>query len=130
VAKALRQSSARLQVLLVGGATRMPAVVRAVANMTGLRPRPGLTDADAAVAAGAALHAAALSGLAGDAMLLDTWQAELMRALAAGGVSADDARFGGGGSEPDDPDSSEHSDAEPDETPDQADTRAAQLAGT
>ena len=42
-----------LQVLLVGGATRMPAVRRAVHNMTGLPLRPGNIDPDAAVAVGA-----------------------------------------------------------------------------
>ena len=37
-----------MQVLLVGGATRMPAFRRFVENMTGLQPRGTLVDPDEA----------------------------------------------------------------------------------
>lgn len=71
-----------MQVLLVGGATRMPAIRRFVTNMTGLTPRPELVDPDAAVATGAAVYAGVLSGHIEDLMVLDVWQAALMRAFA------------------------------------------------
>lgn len=70
-----------MQVLLVGGATRMPAVREAVQHMTGLSPRPELVDPDAAVAIGAALHAATLSGHVDNLMTIDVWQAALLRAV-------------------------------------------------
>lgn len=67
---------------MVGGATRMPGVGTFLQHMTGLTPRASAIDPDGAVAAGAALHAASLSGHAPMAELMDTWQASLMRALA------------------------------------------------
>ena len=75
------QKGGRLQVLLVGGATRMPAVRQFVQNMTGLTPRDGLVDPDAAVAAGAAVYAGVLSGQRDDVDLLDVWQSALLRCL-------------------------------------------------
>jgi molecular chaperone DnaK len=46
------------KVLLVGGATRMPAVQRFISNMTGLTPvgADGGVDPDEAVALGAAVQ--------------------------------------------------------------------------
>jgi heat shock protein 1/8 len=70
------------QVLLVGGATRMPAVRRFVKNMTGLEPKPGLVDPDLAVAYGAAVQAGIYEGSVQDLMIIDVWQASLMRAYA------------------------------------------------
>jgi heat shock 70kDa protein 1/2/6/8 len=80
-----------LQVLLVGGATRMPAIRRFVTNMTGLTPRPELVDPDAAVATGAAIYAGVLSGHIQDLMVLDVWQAALMRAYAKRELKANPA---------------------------------------
>lgn len=60
----------------------MPAIRRFVTNMTGLTPRPELVDPDAAVATGAAVYAGVLSGHIEDLMVLDVWQAALMRAYA------------------------------------------------
>ena len=70
--------------LLVGGATRMPAVGRFVKNMTGLRPEaPGRrVDPDEAVALGAALQAGILDGALPDLMVMDVWQSRLLRAFA------------------------------------------------
>lgn len=44
------------KVLLVGGATRMPAVRRFITNMTGLQPMDADVDPDEAVALGAAVQ--------------------------------------------------------------------------
>ena len=112
-----------MQVLLVGGATRMPAFRRFVENMTGLQPRETFVDPDEvcaehsltpfrpsitkrrfgwdvlmigvslygaelltfyvqAVALGAAVHAGILEGSVADIMVMDIWQASLLRALA------------------------------------------------
>eukprot|EP00883_Tetradesmus_obliquus_P007855 jgi/Sobl393_1/18509/SZX73966.1 len=72
------------KVLLVGGATRMPAVRRFIANMTGLEPTgtDGGVDPDEAVALGAAVQAGILQGEVDSLMVMDQWQASLMRALA------------------------------------------------
>lgn len=60
----------------------MPAIQSFVKNMTGMELRPGIVDPDAAVALGAAVYAGVLSGHISDLMLMDVWQAALMRALA------------------------------------------------
>lgn len=60
----------------------MPAVRSFVTNMTGMKLRPGLVDPDAAVALGAAVYAGVLSGHISDLMVMEVWQAALMRALA------------------------------------------------
>eukprot|EP00891_Asterochloris_glomerata_P002329 jgi/Astpho2/2329/Aster-08193 len=70
------------QVLLVGGATRMPAFQRFVHNMTGLRPKEFVVDPDEAVALGAAVQAGILEGTVPDVMVMDVFQAGLMRVLA------------------------------------------------
>lgn len=70
------------EVLLVGGATRMPGVRRFVKNMTGLEPRESAIDPDLAVALGAAVQAGIYEGQVSDLMVMDVWQASLMRAYA------------------------------------------------
>ena len=70
------------RVLLVGGATRMPAVRRFVRNMTGLEPELAAVDPDEAVALGAAIEAGRLQGEMEGVVVLDKWQATLARALA------------------------------------------------
>ena len=57
-------------VVLVGGMTRMPAVERAVREFFGRAPNKGVNP-DEVVAAGAALQAAALSGVAAPLLRLD-----------------------------------------------------------
>jgi heat shock 70kDa protein 1/2/6/8 len=70
------------EVLLVGGATRMPAVQRFVRNMTGLEAREFVVDPDLAVALGAGVQAGILEGQVSNLMVMDVWQASLMRAFA------------------------------------------------
>ena len=71
------------EILLVGAATKMPAIGRFLQNMTGLEVRESNIDPDHCVAMGAAIEAAHLSGQLGDDfMVMDLWQASLMRALA------------------------------------------------
>ncbi|KAF8073120.1 dnaK [Scenedesmus sp. PABB004] len=80
-----RARAAVSKVLLVGGATRMPAVRRFITNMTGLVPvglEEGGVDPDEAVALGAAVQAGILQGQVEGLMVMDQWQASLMRALA------------------------------------------------
>lgn len=71
------------EVLLVGGATRMPAVRTFVQNMTGLTPKDSNVDPDLAVALGAAVQAGIYEGNVSDVMIMDIWQASLMRAYAS-----------------------------------------------
>eukprot|EP00884_Botryococcus_braunii_P007549 jgi/Botrbrau1/16796/Bobra.150_2s0025.1 len=70
------------QVLLVGGGTRMPAFRRLIKNMTGMEPQEYVVDPDEAVALGAAVQAGMLEGSLPDMMVMDVWQAGLLRALA------------------------------------------------
>jgi molecular chaperone DnaK len=58
------------KVILVGGATRMPAVVEIVENFTGKKPYKNINP-DEAVAIGAAIQAGVLSGEVKDILLLD-----------------------------------------------------------
>ncbi len=58
------------EVVLVGGATRMPAIQHVVRRLTGKDPRQGVNP-DEVVAAGAAIQAAILSGDVRDVVLLD-----------------------------------------------------------
>lgn len=58
------------QVVLVGGSTRMPAVVALVKEMSGKEPNKGVNP-DEVVAAGAALQAGVLKGEVKDVLLLD-----------------------------------------------------------
>ncbi len=57
-------------VILVGGATRMPAVQELVKGLTGKEPHKGVNP-DEVVAAGAAIQAAVLKGEVKDVLLLD-----------------------------------------------------------
>lgn len=77
-----RGRAAISKVLLVGGATRMPAVRRFIAHMTGLVPEERDVDPDEAVALGAAVQAGILQGEVTNLMVMDQWQASLMRSLA------------------------------------------------
>lgn len=71
------------EILLVGAATKMPAIGRFLKNMTGLEVREFKVDPDKCVAMGAAIEAGRLSGeLSEDFMMMDVWKASLMRALA------------------------------------------------
>ncbi|ADL51169.1 molecular chaperone DnaK [Clostridium cellulovorans] len=58
------------KVILVGGSTRIPAVVEAVKNFTGKEPSKGINP-DEAVAVGAAIQAGVLTGDVKDVVLLD-----------------------------------------------------------
>jgi heat shock protein 1/8 len=69
-------------ILLVGGATKTPAVRRFVENTFGRRPRPGLVNPDEVVAVGAAVHAGALEGLLAETETLGPMQASMIRAFA------------------------------------------------
>ena len=80
-------------VLLVGGATKTPAVRRFVENTFGRRPTPGLVDPDEVVALGAAAHAGALEGLVAQTETLGPMQASLIRAFARKMRDEDEAAF-------------------------------------
>jgi len=58
------------KVILVGGSTRIPAVVEAVKNYTGKEPFKGINP-DECVAVGAAIQAGVLAGEVKDVLLLD-----------------------------------------------------------
>jgi molecular chaperone DnaK len=58
------------KVILVGGSTRIPAVVEAVKNFTGKEPSKGVNP-DECVAVGAAIQAGVLTGEVKDVLLLD-----------------------------------------------------------
>jgi len=58
------------EVILVGGMTRMPKVIETVKNVFGREPNKGVNP-DEAVAIGAAIQGAVLSGSIGDILLLD-----------------------------------------------------------
>lgn len=58
------------KIILVGGATRMPAVVELVENFTGKKPYKNINP-DEAVAVGAAIQAGVLGGEVKDVLLLD-----------------------------------------------------------
>jgi len=58
------------KVILVGGSTRIPAVVDAVRNLTGKEPYKGINP-DECVAIGAAIQAGVLAGDVKDVLLLD-----------------------------------------------------------
>lgn len=78
------------KVLLVGGATRMPAFRQFITNMTGITPVEADINPDQAVALGAAVQAGILQGELDDMMLLNQWQASLTRALAQMKLKSDE----------------------------------------
>ena len=69
--------------VLVGGATRMPAVRDYVRHVTGLAPAHGV-DPEQCVAAGAAIHAGILMGLTGGVELMDGAYVEELQGRATG----------------------------------------------
>jgi molecular chaperone DnaK (HSP70) len=69
------------QVVLVGGATRMPAIGRLLASLTGVVPQKTVNP-DEAVALGCAVHAAVLDGMEGMGTVLSPMQAAILRAVA------------------------------------------------
>ncbi|WP_203904122.1 Hsp70 family protein [Virgisporangium aliadipatigenens] len=73
------------RVLLVGGATRMPAVAAKIAELTGLEPSHALHP-DEAVAHGAALQGGILTGAIPNVLLLDVTTMDI-------GTSHDDGTF-------------------------------------
>ena len=92
------------QVVLVGGATRMPAIGRLLAAMTGVVPQKTVNP-DEAVALGCAVQVGILDGDQdlGGFQVLNPFQASLMRAMAKqqmqsqeSGESEDDDEFAGG----------------------------------
>ena len=72
--KAIQDSGLTLndidKIILVGGSTRIPAVVEAVKNFTGKEPSKGVNP-DECVAVGAAIQAGVLTGDVKDILLLD-----------------------------------------------------------
>jgi len=69
------------RVVLVGGATRMPAVGRLVAALTGTVPQKTVNP-DEAVALGCAVHVGVLDGTQGMGTVLNPMQAAILRAVA------------------------------------------------
>lgn len=79
------------EVLLVGGATRMRAVRRFVTSLSGADASLGEeVEPEAAVAAGAALHAATLQGYDTGVESFEPLQAQMMRALAKARIERGD----------------------------------------
>lgn len=70
------------QVVLVGGATRMPAVGRLVAALTGTIPQKTINP-DEAVALGCAIHVGTLDGVDNMGIVLNPFQAAILKAVAA-----------------------------------------------
>eukprot|EP01041_Mallomonas_annulata_P002652 gene2652-5208_t len=68
------------QVLLVGGATRMPMVRRLVRAVTGKDPRQAV-DPDLAVSLGAAVYAGIMDGEVAGLDVMSAWQAAMYRAF-------------------------------------------------
>jgi molecular chaperone DnaK (HSP70) len=69
------------QVVLVGGATRMPAIGRLLAALTGVVPQKTVNP-DEAVALGCAVHVGVLDGMEGMGTVLSPMQAAILRAVA------------------------------------------------
>lgn len=69
------------RVVLVGGATRMPAIGRIISALTGVVPQKTV-DPDEAVALGCAVHVGVLDGREGSGVVLNSMQAAILRAVA------------------------------------------------
>lgn len=69
------------RVVLVGGATRMPAIGRLLSVLTGVAPQKTV-DPDEAVALGCAVHVGILDGKEGMGTVLNPMQAAILRAVA------------------------------------------------
>ena len=67
-------------VILVGGATRIPSVQRAIQGLTGITPRLTVNP-DEAVSLGAAILAGTLDGTVENMQVMSSWQAALYRAF-------------------------------------------------
>ena len=80
-------------VVLVGGATKTPAVRRFAENTFGRKPNASSVDPDEAVALGAAAHAGALEGVLAQTQTLGPMQASLIRAFARKMRREDEAGF-------------------------------------
>ena len=81
------------QVVLVGGATRMPAIGRLLAAVTGVVPQKTVNP-DLAVALGCAVQVGILDGdqALGEFQVLNPFQASLMRAMAKQQMQAQEAQ--------------------------------------
>lgn len=78
------------RVVLVGGATRMPAIGRLIAALTGVVPQRTVNP-DEAVALGCAVHVGVLDGMEGMGTVLNPMQAAILKAVAQQqGVKSDD----------------------------------------
>lgn len=69
------------RVVLVGGATRMPAIGRLIATLTGVVPQKTVNP-DEAVALGCAVHVGVLDGVEGMGTVLNPMQAAILHAVA------------------------------------------------
>ena len=69
------------EVVMVGGATRMPSIQRLVEAVTGIEPRTTVNP-DEAVALGAGIHAGVLDGTIEDVEMMTPIQAAILRGLA------------------------------------------------
>ena len=76
------------RVVLVGGATRMPAIGRLLAALTGTVPQKTVNP-DEAVALGCAVHVGVLDGQEGMGKVLNPMQAAILRAFAEQGMMDD-----------------------------------------
>ena len=81
------------RVVLVGGATRMPAVGRVIGSLTGTIPQKTVNP-DEAVALGCAVHVGVLDGSEGMGTVLNPMQAAILRAVAMQQGMSEDDEFG------------------------------------
>ena len=79
------------RVVLVGGATRMPAIGRLIGAVTGVVPQRTVNP-DEAVALGCAVHVGVLDGMEGMGTVLNPMQAAILKAVAEQqGIFVDDS---------------------------------------
>jgi molecular chaperone DnaK (HSP70) len=69
------------RIVLVGGATRMPAIGRLIEALTGVAPQRSVNP-DEAVALGCAVHVGALDGMEGMGTVLNPMQVAILKAVA------------------------------------------------